>query len=290
MTDNIEYFLKRELKENMRDVTDAGFDSCLFRSKNIVELTFEFCEKLHLSAPTRYLALEVFDQFMPKFLIESREKCQQTNQSWDDISAVIERQVPMRILSCIQLASKYSEKERRLKPEQIVSILSCEAEKYGLRTVLNSEMRVFQTVGFSVRLRTALDTIETLLGALSRRCAFSAPDQTYWLEQSVAVLDLVMFNWRVLFEKLRDRLLEIVGLSQADVFGTVHHPATVKMKLLWKQIEMDRMLMAGSVITVVANRSSSLRSSGLLGTLSNLCEAKMEHLTLFADIISLVCL
>ena len=131
MSDNLEFFLEHELRNNLQDIENAQLDSRLFRRKNIVDLTFEFCEKLCFNAHTRYLALEIFDRFMPKFLIESREKCKDTNQSWDDILAVIERQVPMRLLSCIQLASKYFENDRRLKPEQIVSILSSETEKYG---------------------------------------------------------------------------------------------------------------------------------------------------------------
>ena len=102
-----------------------------------------------------------------------------------------------------------------------------------------------------------------------------------------------MLKWRSLFDKLRDRLLEMAGLADADILdqaSKLSPHTSSKMKFLLKQIEMDRMLLAAAVIIAAAKGSSSVHRSDLSLRLSNCCNVKIDHLALFADIICNVCL
>ena len=130
MSDLLQFHYENELRDNADKVGEVTSDRFLFRLKVVVELTFAFCHELSFGAHTRFLALEIFDHFLPKFLKESFEKCRETSQSWDSVLSNIERQIPMRILSCIQLASKYLENKVRLKPEQILSLLTSDSDNY----------------------------------------------------------------------------------------------------------------------------------------------------------------
>merc|ERR1711872_626824 len=146
MSDYLQSHYENELRENQRTVKEVSFERYAFRTEAMVELVFCYCRAFGFDAQTRILALEIFDHFFPKYLEETRSKCEETNQCWDSIFANIMKQIPLRILSCIQLASKLHGNKNRVQPEQILALLSHGKDTYRLETVVISEIRVFKTL------------------------------------------------------------------------------------------------------------------------------------------------
>ena len=201
MSDNLEFFLEHELRNNLQDIENAQLDSRLFRRKNIVDLTFEFCEKLCFNAHTRYLALRYSIVSCPSFWSNRARNAKiRINRGmtfwpsssarfrWGSCLASSSLQSILKMIVVWNLNRSYPSYPLRLKNTGMLARVIRFRWQRGLgqgwilpmhclslRTVTNSEIRVFRTVGFGVRYRTPLDSIETLLAILSQRLAFSAP-------------------------------------------------------------------------------------------------------------------
>ena len=138
MSDYLQSHYENELRANQITVKEVSFERYAFRTEAVVELVFCYCRAFGFDAQTRLLALEIFDHFLPKYLDETRSKCEATNQCWDPIFANIVKQIPLRILSCIQLASKLHENKNRVQPEQILALLSNGKDTHRSLSVLHA--------------------------------------------------------------------------------------------------------------------------------------------------------
>jgi len=189
---------------------------------------------------------------MTKFLVGSYQKCYLSGHSWSLILANIEKQMSMRALSCVQLASKLMNKEKRLKPEQILEALAqIDTHTYCSATIRNSEVTVLQTVNFIVKRPTPIVIIELFLELLGYNIKIPNIELEYLLDQSEVILDLVMLNQEKIIRQLCSELLMNAKICSSEE----------EVDALWdklqpslKQIQADNVLLA-SAVTLVAGRT-----------------------------------
>ena len=130
MSDYLWWYYEIERKGNELAKAAATVERYAFRSKPVAQLTHSLCLTLGLDAHTRLLALEIFDHFLPQHLQKARSQCATTHHDWESIWVNIRQQIPLRILSCLQIASKLNENRIRLRPEKIRSLLDNDQENY----------------------------------------------------------------------------------------------------------------------------------------------------------------
>ena len=129
------------------------------------EFLFSLSRSLKLRVETSFLAIELFNNFMNTHLDEIM-----TDQvdNFEDIFEQVEKQVSLRILSCLQLATKAVEKERTVTAVDVRTILSKQGLKFHIGSILRSELRVWKTIGYSVIIPTVADFIDFICTFLSK--------------------------------------------------------------------------------------------------------------------------
>lgn len=87
-------------------------------------------------------------------------------KNWEAVEERLKSQLPLRILSCVQLGSKLSSHYKALTPTRLKDFLSSEGHQYSNNAILQSEIRVLTTLSFDVQVTSPLVYVETLLETL----------------------------------------------------------------------------------------------------------------------------
>ena len=79
------------------------------------------CQQLNLSAGARYLAVEIFDKFMVAHVSSLYRQIRELSlkdqqKGWRDVEERISRQLPLRAVSCVQIASKLTSHSKVSRP------------------------------------------------------------------------------------------------------------------------------------------------------------------------------
>ena len=90
------------------------------------------------------------------------------DRNWEAVEERLKSQLPLRILSCVQLGSKLCSHYKALTPGRVKDFLSSEGHLYSNNAILQSEIRVLNTLSFSVQVTSPLVYIETLLETLGK--------------------------------------------------------------------------------------------------------------------------
>ncbi|KAM9520632.1 cyclin N-terminal domain-containing protein 1 isoform 3-T3 [Guaruba guarouba] len=109
----IEDALMRLAAENERHLSALPEEAGCFREPRIVEFMFLLADKWRLDQAARYQAVELLERFMTKQVEQmaksSRKHCEQGGgSSWSSLEEQIYNTFVLRLVSCIQLASKLS--------------------------------------------------------------------------------------------------------------------------------------------------------------------------------------
>ncbi|KAM8988966.1 cyclin N-terminal domain-containing protein 1 isoform 2-T2 [Ara ararauna] len=109
----IEDALMRLAAENERHLSALPEEAGCFREPRIVEFMFLLADKWRLDQAARYQAVELLERFMTKQVEQmsksSRKHCEQGGgSSWSSLEHQIYNTFVLRLVSCIQLASKLS--------------------------------------------------------------------------------------------------------------------------------------------------------------------------------------
>ena len=172
-----------------------------FKSGNPVVFIFELCKRFDLSAEVQYRAAELFQRFMEKHISELHEHVTSTQGtgspiSWNEVETRLKHQVPLRAVSCVQLASKLSSHYSIVSIGKAKRFLTAAGYRYATASIVQSEVRVLKTLSFQVHLPTPVEYLEGLLSALSHNnkeipvkqlhgIAFKVLDVTYICRQSI---------------------------------------------------------------------------------------------------------
>ena len=172
-----------------------------FKSGDPVLFVFELCKRFDLSSEVQYRAAELFQRFMQRHIVELREHVcgtQGTSSpiSWSEVETRLKHQVPLRAVSCVQLASKLSSHYSIVSIGKAKRFLTASGYRYATASIVQSEVRVLKTLSFQVHLPTPVEYLEGLLGALSHNnkavpvkqlhaVAFKVLDVSYVCRQSI---------------------------------------------------------------------------------------------------------
>ncbi|CAI4227112.1 unnamed protein product [Auanema sp. JU1783] len=188
-----------------------------FLTLDSVQYIFTICVRLRLPHDVRFVAALLFDKFMClqtkslwEFIACSDMPVRKKEVEWEKIETNLSRQIPLRIASCIQIASKSGNYHTSLSLRQVASSLRSLGHAYTKGAVLNSEIRILKTIGFAIP-ESPLIYPESLL-----KCLCSVPsipsdlDYDSCWNHIVLFLDIVFLH----HERLYTYLIQTLGSSR----------------------------------------------------------------------------
>uniref|UniRef100_A0A914C1J0 Cyclin N-terminal domain-containing protein n=1 Tax=Acrobeloides nanus TaxID=290746 RepID=A0A914C1J0_9BILA len=231
------------LLEENRDRIDGLTDvTRIWMRAEVVQYIFTICLRLHLPREVKYLALSIFDQFMSahimglstlvKYLTCRTEE--QKFKEWEKIESTVSRQLTLRVLSVIQIASKLQSYHDSLSKKQLKRCLQTLGSSYTEEAVVKSELRVLRTINFYAAYRnTPVTYIESMLKVLVLRKPEVLNAKTIW-DYALLVLDCVYLQLDVVYRG-------VLNVVHGEMSGTVS-------KDRMRRIQCDYSLLAAGVI------------------------------------------
>ncbi|XP_057270184.1 cyclin N-terminal domain-containing protein 1 [Pezoporus wallicus] len=170
----IEEALIRLATENERHLSELPEGAGCFKEARIVEFIFLLAEKWRLDPSARYQAVELLERFMIKQVEQisksSRKSVKHCEQGGGSSCSSLEDQLyntfVLRLVSCIQLASKLSLHYNRVNSDVALKFLQSLKYSYTKQELLESELAVLKTLHFQVNVSTPLAYVELLLEVL----------------------------------------------------------------------------------------------------------------------------
>lgn len=137
----------------------------------VVELIFLICLSFGQPDEVRYLSIELFDRFVRQHFLDLLNKMWDdknlsASEKWKTVEQKLHSQTSLRMLSCVQLASKFVIHPKIIRPKEIQNFLKAEGKAYTLPTIVASEMRVWKTLNLQINIPTVLTYVEILLEQL----------------------------------------------------------------------------------------------------------------------------
>ncbi|XP_064255735.1 cyclin N-terminal domain-containing protein 1 isoform X1 [Passer domesticus] len=171
--------------ENERHLSALPEQAGLFKHTRIVEFIFLLSEKWRLDQSTRYQAVELLERQIHalsscgfcRFLIKQVEQVcdgrgsttgrgQGQRSSWSSVRDHITNTFVLRLVSCVQLASKLSLHYSRVTSDTALTFLQSLKYSYTKQELLESELAVLNTLHFHINVSTPLAYVELLLEVL----------------------------------------------------------------------------------------------------------------------------
>lgn len=172
----------------------------------VVDLIFLKCGLFNQPNEVRYLSVELFDRFIRKHYIDLfskvwKHESSAAKEKWKRVENQLQTQTTLRMLSCIQLASKFVIHTNILRPKVIRTYLKKEGKIYTLRNILSSELRVWKTLGFKINIPTILTYVDLIMEHLQANHHLSVSYDTIH-ERLVLLIDIVYLHHQEIYRKL----------------------------------------------------------------------------------------
>ncbi|NXS13500.1 CNTD1 protein, partial [Neodrepanis coruscans] len=155
--------------ENEQQLSELPEHPGYFKEPRIVEFIFLLSEMWHLDQSTRYQAVELLERFMLKQVEQMCEPCsgaQGRGRSWSSVREQTVGTFVLRLVSCVQLASKLSLHYTRVTSDTALKFLQSLKYSYTKQELLESELAVLNTLHFHINMSTPLAYVELLLEVL----------------------------------------------------------------------------------------------------------------------------
>ncbi|XP_013806899.2 cyclin N-terminal domain-containing protein 1 [Apteryx mantelli] len=168
----IEEMLIRLATENEQYLSELSGQAGRFKEAQIVEFIFLLSEKWHLDQSARYQAVEILERFMIKQVEQickpSREgrKSSAQGKGWSSLKDEIYNTFVLRLVSCIQLASKLSLHYNIVNSDTALKFLQSLKYSYTKQELLESELAILKALHFQINVSTPLAYVELLLEVL----------------------------------------------------------------------------------------------------------------------------
>ncbi|XP_064380893.1 cyclin N-terminal domain-containing protein 1 isoform X1 [Dromaius novaehollandiae] len=170
----IEEMLIHLATENERCLRELSGEAGRFREAQIVEFIFLLSEKWHLDQSARYQAVEILERFMIKQVEqicksprEGRKSSEQgQGKGWSSLKDEIYDTFVLRLVSCIQLASKLSLHYNIVNSDRALKFLQSLKYSYTKQELLESELAILKALHFQINVSTPLAYVELLLEVL----------------------------------------------------------------------------------------------------------------------------
>ncbi|XP_078079081.1 cyclin N-terminal domain-containing protein 1 [Mustelus asterias] len=165
------------LEEFLVDVAKGNEDNLLhlsqhagsFKKLRLIEFVFLLCEQLDLHQVTRYQAVEILERFMIRYienLYSSTCTGSEKNTEkydWRHLQVTIQDHFALRIMSCVQIASKISFHYQIVNITMALKFLQSLGYSYKREDFLDSELLVLETLSFQVNVPSPFTHTEILL-------------------------------------------------------------------------------------------------------------------------------
>ncbi|RMX44328.1 hypothetical protein pdam_00018874 [Pocillopora damicornis] len=222
--------------ENEKSMNSANGLQGFFKGGKNAEYVFLLCEEMGLPTQTRFLAIEIFDRqvFMAKHVCDLYDLIRSNSETnlqrnWKEVENRIKTQLPLRVMSCVQLASKltshYKVSTQKLLQRQYMCFILSTAitpnkgqrflnsigHCYTLGSIVKSELRILQTLDYHILITTPLTFLETILEILAplKNCCITQLGHNDTQAQvkllhdaSVKLLDIVYLKFEEIYSKL----------------------------------------------------------------------------------------
>ena len=233
-TDLLEDNLKLLASKNDTAVDKSQEDKTegRFKQGNPVLFLFELCGHFSLRPEVKYWAAELFQRFMLKHITELYQHVEESIKTespirWEDVEGRLKHQIPLRAVSCVQLASKLSSHYGIVSVGRAKNFLTSCGFRYATASIVQSEMRVLKTLDYQVTNPTPVEFTETLLEALGHNSPTIRAKQIH----GVAL-----------------KVLDVFYLCRMDIYSRLKKASKGNSAA----IEADFMLLATAVITASA--------------------------------------
>ncbi|XP_040851743.1 cyclin N-terminal domain-containing protein 1-like [Ochotona curzoniae] len=208
-TETIEDALLHLAQQNEQAVQEAAGRMGSFRETRIVEFVFLLAEQWCLEKSVSYQAVEILERFM----VQQAEKiCRQATEqlgsngktgspNWRVLKEQLFNKFLLRLVSCVQLASKLSFHYKIISNITVLNFLQALGYPYTKEELLESELDVLKSLDFQINLPTPLAYVEMLLEVLGYNGCLVPAAQLH--PTCLTLLDLVY----LLHEPIYDSLL-----------------------------------------------------------------------------------
>ncbi|XP_015601334.2 cyclin N-terminal domain-containing protein 1 [Cephus cinctus] len=205
-------------------------------SMPVVKTIFAIAENLGLTSNAKYLTVSLYDQFMYNHFSEvyrtEYENGLLSEETWTQICKKISSQAKLRLMSCMQLASKMDSHSKGLGISQVLCVLQRidKDHEYTRNTIFSSEFKVFKTVGFKIpAILTPLHCIQILVATTGLRHTPGIFDTV------ISVLDAAYLQHNELYSHIQLMTLGRYMKSEGD-------------KQNFLEMETDTLYLASSVV------------------------------------------
>ncbi|PSN40472.1 hypothetical protein C0J52_11609 [Blattella germanica] len=218
----LQYYNQQSFRERVCNNTIPWF----ILTPLVVQIIFSICKHLQQADEVRFLTLEIFDRFITCHYLQLHSFVWDKTDTVDDIKhrhwiRVVERvrnQFILRIMSCMQLASKQVNHHERITSKMVSDFLKKIGYNFTLQSIVLSERRVFRTIEYKVK-NLNLDILYSV---------------------SISVLDVAYIQHNEIFVKLFHRV-------------TGRWDRTPKERLNFFAVECDNIFLACAVVACAAN-------------------------------------
>ncbi|NP_001184146.1 cyclin N-terminal domain-containing protein 1 [Rattus norvegicus] len=216
-TETIENALLHLAQQNEQAVKEAAGRSGSFRETRIVEFVFLLSEQWCLEKSVSYQAVEILERFMVK---QAENICQQATlqlrsnelQSWRALKEQLSNKFILRLVSCVQLASKLSFHYKIVSNITVLNFLQALGYGYTKEELLESELDILKSLNFQINLPTPLAYVEMLLEVLGYNGCLVPATQLH--ATCLTLLDLVYLLHEPIYESLLRASIENSPPSQ----------------------------------------------------------------------------
>ncbi|XP_032242292.1 cyclin N-terminal domain-containing protein 1 [Nematostella vectensis] len=264
------YVLAEENEKNMDNAWDRqGF----FKGGKPSEYTFSLCKEMELPPETRFLAIELFDRFMAKHVCSLYDLIRSTKgvsqKDWTEVENRIKTQLPLRVVSCVQIASKLISHYKSITPNKARRFLNSISCRYSNASILKSELRILKTLDYSMLVPTPLTFVETILEILGHNDSRAQVKLLH--DTSIKVLDVVYLKHHEIYNKLC-----MTATGEKGTSGDRQKLAV---------LASDHMLLAVSAISTASYLTDKSSSDMVIEQLSQITQISKEDILDFANII-----
>lgn len=238
-----------------------------FRTGNPALFIFELSRRFSMRPEVQYQALELFHRFMLGHIRELYVHVHESQKGssplqWKDVESRLQHQLPLRAVSCVQLASKLGSHYSIVSVGKAKNFLTACGYRYATSSIVQSEVRVLKTLEFKVHRSTPIEFLEAILETLGHNEPHTAVKQIHWV--ALKVLDVFFLARKQIFEKLE------------RVFGRGANMAAV---------EVDLMLLACAVIAAAAFVLDQSKSDAVIQHISGITCVTAQDILNFASVL-----
>nr|XP_006006026.2 PREDICTED: cyclin N-terminal domain-containing protein 1 [Latimeria chalumnae] len=272
----LEEFLVDLAKENEKCMLDLSEYAGCFKETRVVEFIFLLCDQFGLDQSAKYQAAEIQERFIIQHIEElynslsNTDKEQERKKKWGSLQVWLSENVMLRLVTCVQLASKLSIHYNIINNNAALKFLQFLGYSYSKEDILESELIVLKTLGFQVNIRSPFTHVETLLEVLGYNDS-SVPVK-FLYNICLKVLDLVYLQRDPIYECL---LKTAIGNSTPNELQRSN----------FLSVKEDFMLLAVGIIATSAFVLNCTSWSQVIEHLSCITGITMESIMEFSHVI-----